>query len=173
MKLPLCAGSGEGSDHIGSLDAAFLVNCCKKLFPHSNDIIFVLYNLYYAGQIHDLGIRTDPITRDEDCICFIQKLKMSYPIRPDVLNNGWFQMHNVIYSVASKISYNYVPIKKYWHYWICYSEFPIHETEGWHPKGWDITYIFQFPVRNINLKRSNDPNLSLFLIYIETFVSLC
>jgi hypothetical protein len=33
MKLPLCAGSGEGSDHLGSLYAAFPCNFCKRLFP--------------------------------------------------------------------------------------------------------------------------------------------
>jgi hypothetical protein len=30
----------------------------------SNDIIFVLYNLYYVGQSDDLGMRAGPINLD-------------------------------------------------------------------------------------------------------------
>jgi hypothetical protein len=33
MKLPLCAGSGEGLDHLGSLYAALPYNFCNRLFP--------------------------------------------------------------------------------------------------------------------------------------------
>jgi hypothetical protein len=34
------------------------------MFEVSNDIYFVVYNLYYVGQNDDLGARAGPIHRD-------------------------------------------------------------------------------------------------------------